>query len=69
MDPSNLPGLTNLERILIFAVLAEGSAVIALFWQIMKVRDREVETVKVISPLIAKLIELTEKFLSHKSGD
>jgi hypothetical protein len=63
MDPTTLKGLTNLEILLIMAVMTLGGAVIVLFKAVLNANTREVDAYKSCAPLMQKLSELCEKLI------
>jgi hypothetical protein len=69
MNPTDIPGLTPTEKLLIFAVSGLTLAVVSLFWQLLKSNAREVDAYKLCAPLVQKLTDLCEKLmLKVKSG-
>ncbi len=49
------------DNILIMAIVALSGGIVGLFWQYVKVRDKEVEAYKLVAPLVTKLVEVIEE--------
>lgn len=64
MNPTDLKGLTNLETLLIFCVVALAGTIAILFRSLMDAGRREVDAYKGCLPLVAKFTELCEKLVA-----
>ena len=67
MNPADLKGLTNLETLLIVALMTLGGAVALLFKHLMDAGKREVDAYKACLPIVQKFTELCER-LSATGG-
>ncbi len=68
MNPTDLKGLTNLETLLICAMLGLSGVVAVLFKYLMAAGTREVDAYKACLPLVIKFTELCEKLTGGKQS-
>lgn len=61
MNPADLKGLTNLETLLIVALMTTGGTIAFLFKHLMDAGKREVDAYKACLPIVQKFTELCEK--------
>jgi len=67
VNPADLKGLTNLETLLLVALMTTGGTIGLLFKHLMDAGRREVDAYKACLPIVQKFTELCEK-LSTSGG-